>query len=203
MKPLHRPYHIAPLCGASQSHVLWAWSITTTTKPAETAKQVIRLEGATVRLSGDSGDGMQLTNTSAVTGTDVAAFPDLPAKIRKSTPDRLIDNPLHLLSFAIGCEATSVARSIDVHIKHLGHVLRRATEHKGTAFVEVYQDSNVFNDGEFAYATDRQEEAESLIAQVELLSPKKRVGDLDMRSTQARRGLSPKAAMHGPHSNAV
>jgi len=61
-----------------------------------------------------------------------------------------IDNPLHPLSIAIGCEATFVARAIDTEIKHLGEVLKRAAEHQGTAFVEVYQNCNVFNDGAFA-----------------------------------------------------
>ena len=56
---------------------------------------------------------------------------------------------------AIGCEATFVARTIDVHIKHLGMVLERAADHRGTAFIEVYQNCVVFNDGAFDYATDR------------------------------------------------
>jgi 2-oxoglutarate ferredoxin oxidoreductase subunit beta len=66
-----------------------------------------------------------------------------------------IDNPLHPLSIAIGCEATFVARSIDTNIKHLGETLKRAADHLGTAFIEVYQNCNVFNDGAWAYATDR------------------------------------------------
>ncbi len=76
-------------------------------------------------------------------------------KVTKSTPMGAIDNPLHPLSIAIGCEATFVARSIDVNIKHLGVVLQRAAEHNGTAFIEVYQNCNIFNDGAFSYATDR------------------------------------------------
>ncbi|MFK7735558.1 MAG: 2-oxoacid:acceptor oxidoreductase subunit alpha [Pirellulaceae bacterium] len=51
------------------------------------AKQVEVVSGITVRLAGDSGDGMQLlgtqlTNTSALSGNDVATFPDFPAEIR-------------------------------------------------------------------------------------------------------------------------
>lgn len=84
-------------------------------------------------------------------------------KVTKSTPMGAIDNPLHPLSIAIGCEATFVARSIDVHIKHLGNTLRRASQHMGTAFVEVYQNCNVFNDGAFHYATDRNTKAETTI----------------------------------------
>ena len=76
-------------------------------------------------------------------------------KKTKSTPMGAIDNPLHPLSIAIGCEGTFVARSIDTNIKHLGQVLKRAAEHRGTAFIEVYQNCNVFNDGAWEYATDR------------------------------------------------
>jgi pyruvate/2-oxoacid:ferredoxin oxidoreductase beta subunit len=52
-------------------------------------------------------------------------------KVTKSTPMGSIDNPLHPLSIAIGCEATFVARSVDVNIKHLAMVLKRAAEHRG------------------------------------------------------------------------
>jgi 2-oxoglutarate ferredoxin oxidoreductase subunit beta len=84
-------------------------------------------------------------------------------QVTKSTPQGSVDNPLHPLSIAIGCEATFVARSIDVHIKHLGMVLKRAAEHRGTSFVEVYQNCNVFNDGAFNYATDRNLKADNII----------------------------------------
>ncbi len=84
-------------------------------------------------------------------------------KVTKSTPLGSIDNPLHPLSIAIGCEATFVARSIDVNIKHLGATLKRANEHRGTSFVEVYQNCNVFNDGAFGYATDRETKSDTTI----------------------------------------
>ncbi len=73
----------------------------------------------------------------------------------KSTPMGAIDNPLHPLSIAIGCEATFVARSIDTNINHLGEILKRAAQHPGASFVEVYQNCNVFNDGAWDYAKDR------------------------------------------------
>ena len=84
-------------------------------------------------------------------------------KVTKSTPTGSIDNPLHPLSLAVGCEATFVARTIDVNIKHLGMVLKRAAEHRGTAFIEVYQNCNVFNDGAWKYATDRDTKTENVI----------------------------------------
>jgi 2-oxoglutarate ferredoxin oxidoreductase subunit alpha len=61
--------------------------MSTDTPQALAAKQVQVVSGITVRLAGDSGDGMQLlgtqlTNTSALAGNDVATFPDFPAEIR-------------------------------------------------------------------------------------------------------------------------
>ena len=84
-------------------------------------------------------------------------------QVTKSTPTGAIDNPLHPICVAIGCEATFVARSIDVNIKHLTKVLARAAEHKGTSFVEVYQNCNVFNDGAFDYATSRESKADTTL----------------------------------------
>lgn len=84
-------------------------------------------------------------------------------QITKSTPMGAIDNPLHPISIAIGCEATFVARTIDVNIKHLGATLQRAASHKGTAFVEVYQNCVVFNDAAFSYATDRELKADNVL----------------------------------------
>jgi 2-oxoglutarate ferredoxin oxidoreductase subunit beta len=84
-------------------------------------------------------------------------------KVTKSTPAGSVDNPVRPLSVALGCEATFVARSIDVNIKHLAMVLKRAAEHRGTSFVEVYQNCNVFNDGAFEWATDRDTKADQTI----------------------------------------
>jgi 2-oxoglutarate ferredoxin oxidoreductase subunit beta len=84
-------------------------------------------------------------------------------KVTKSTPMGAVDNPLAPLCIAIGCEATFVARSIDTNIKHLGMVLKRAAEHRGVSFVEVYQNCNVFNDGAYDYATNRDTKADTTL----------------------------------------
>ncbi len=84
-------------------------------------------------------------------------------KVTKSTPMGAIDNPLHPVSVAIGCEATFVARTIDANIKHMGMVLARAAAHKGTSFVEIYQNCIVFNDGAFGYATDRDQKFDTVL----------------------------------------
>jgi 2-oxoglutarate/2-oxoacid ferredoxin oxidoreductase subunit beta len=81
----------------------------------------------------------------------------------KSTPYGSVDHPLTPLSVAIGAEATFVARSVDVDIKHLTMVLERAAHHKGTAFVEVYQDCNVFNSKAFEYACNKDVKDENVV----------------------------------------
>ncbi len=75
--------------------------------------------------------------------------------VTKSTPRGSIDHPLSPLSVAIAAEATFVARSIDVNIKHLVETLTRAAGHRGTSFVEVYQNCNVFNDGVWDYMKEK------------------------------------------------
>ena len=68
-----------------------------------------------------------------------------------------LDYPFNPLSVAIGAEATFVARAIDTDRKHLTGILRRAAEHKGTAFVEIYQNCNIFNDGAFDFVREEEE----------------------------------------------
>ncbi len=84
-------------------------------------------------------------------------------KKTKSTPMGSVDFPLHPLSVAIGAEATFVARSIDVNTKHLAYVLERAARHKGTSFVEIYQNCNIFNDMAFEYATGKDTKDETTL----------------------------------------
>src|SRR5438552_9095508 len=76
-------------------------------------------------------------------------------KKTKSTPMGAPDFPIRPISIAIAAEATFAARAIDVDVKHLEYVLERAARHVGTAFVEIYQNCNIFNDGAFEYATDK------------------------------------------------
>ncbi len=70
-------------------------------------------------------------------------------KITKSTPLGSLDHPFNPISVALGAEASFVARTHDMDRKHMIEMFRRAHEHPGAAFVEVYQNCNVFNDGAF------------------------------------------------------
>jgi 2-oxoglutarate/2-oxoacid ferredoxin oxidoreductase subunit beta len=70
-------------------------------------------------------------------------------KITKSTPAGSLDHPFNPVSVALGAEATFVARSLDNERAHLSEILTAAAAHQGTAFVEIYQNCNIFNDGAF------------------------------------------------------
>ncbi|TVQ93712.1 MAG: 2-oxoacid:ferredoxin oxidoreductase subunit beta [Deltaproteobacteria bacterium] len=76
-------------------------------------------------------------------------------KRTKSSPSGVVDPPLNPAAFAIGTGATHVARSVDVLPKHLREALVDAHEHRGSTFLEILQNCNIFNDGAFADYTDR------------------------------------------------
>jgi 2-oxoglutarate/2-oxoacid ferredoxin oxidoreductase subunit beta len=84
-------------------------------------------------------------------------------KKTKSTPMGVIDYPLNPLSVAIASEATFVARSLDIDVKHLGATVQAAAHHKGVSFVEVYQNCNIFNDGAFDYFAERSVRSDNMI----------------------------------------
>jgi len=77
-------------------------------------------------------------------------------KVTKSTPFGSLERPFNPISVALGAEATFVARTMDVERKHLPAVLRRAAAHRGSAFVEIYQNCNIFNDGAFLALTSKE-----------------------------------------------
>jgi 2-oxoglutarate ferredoxin oxidoreductase subunit beta len=84
-------------------------------------------------------------------------------KRTKSTPFGSIDAPFNPLALALGAGASFVARSVDVFLPHLKETLRRAAQHRGTAFVEIYQNCNIFNDKAFAYMTDKEGREEQTV----------------------------------------
>ncbi|GBC81654.1 2-oxoglutarate oxidoreductase subunit KorB [bacterium HR10] len=76
-------------------------------------------------------------------------------KKTKSSPMGTVEPPVNPICLALAAEATFVARSVDRHTDHLAYVLERAARHKGVAFVEVFQNCNIFNDGAFEPFADR------------------------------------------------
>jgi 2-oxoglutarate ferredoxin oxidoreductase subunit beta len=78
-------------------------------------------------------------------------------KVTKSTPYGSVDAPFNPLSVAIGAEATFVARAIDTDKHGVNEVLRGAAAHRGTAFVEILQNCNIYNDGAFDVVREHKE----------------------------------------------
>jgi 2-oxoglutarate ferredoxin oxidoreductase subunit beta len=84
-------------------------------------------------------------------------------KVTKSTPFGSLDHPFNPVALAIGAEATFVARTIDNDRQHLTETLRAAAMHRGAAFVEIYQNCNVFNDGAFDLLREKPQGAHNQI----------------------------------------
>jgi 2-oxoglutarate ferredoxin oxidoreductase subunit beta len=84
-------------------------------------------------------------------------------KVTKSTPFGSLDYPYNPVSLVLGAEASFVARTHDMDRKHMTEIFRRAYEHKGAAFVEVYQNCNVFNDGAFQAINSKDNRASMLV----------------------------------------
>jgi len=79
----------------------------------------------------------------------------------KTSPQGSIDHPIDPVTFALGSGATFVARTIDVDAPHMQAMLKRAHEHRGTAFIEILQNCPVFNDGTWEELQDRKSRVET------------------------------------------
>src|SRR6204780_254335 len=84
-------------------------------------------------------------------------------KVTKSTPFGSLETPFNPISLALGAEATFVARTHDMDRKHMQETFRRAHAHRGAAFVEIYQNCNVFNDGAFEKITAKDNRPDQLV----------------------------------------
>lgn len=84
-------------------------------------------------------------------------------KRTKSTPMGSIDHPFNPCSVALGADATFVARTVDIFVKEQRMVLKEAYEHRGSSFVEILQNCNIFNDGAFAEITPRKVRSDKCI----------------------------------------
>jgi 2-oxoglutarate ferredoxin oxidoreductase subunit beta len=84
-------------------------------------------------------------------------------KKTKTSPMGSLENPLRPLSLAVSAGATFVARTLDRDLKHMEYVLERAARHEGLAFVEIYQNCLIFNDGTFESLTEKETKAETTL----------------------------------------
>ena len=87
-------------------------------------------------------------------------------KITKSSPTGSLDLPFNPISLALGAEASFVARTVDTDRKHLTETLRAASAHKGSAFIEIYQNCPIFNDGAFDLLKDSDTKGAALLQMV-------------------------------------
>lgn len=81
-------------------------------------------------------------------------------QVTKTSPQGVTNEPLNPLTVALASGASFVARAVDKDPNHLSTILKKAYEHPGCSFVEIYQDCNIFNNGafdEFAVKTNRAE----------------------------------------------
>ncbi len=84
-------------------------------------------------------------------------------RVTKTSPMGSVDRPFNPIAFALGCNATFVARTVDNNLKHMEATLLAAAAHKGTSFVEIYQNCVIFNDGAFDAVADKKVRDDRLI----------------------------------------
>ncbi len=84
-------------------------------------------------------------------------------KVTKSSPFGSIDHPFNPSALAMGADGSFVARSMDRDPKHLQEMLKRAHKHRGTSFLEIYQNCNIFNDGAFEIFTEKSSKPEEVL----------------------------------------
>lgn len=84
-------------------------------------------------------------------------------KVTKSTPMGSLDAPFNPLSLALGAGATFVSRTLDKESKHMQDIINQSYKHRGTSFIEIYQNCNIFNDGAFSSLTDRDTKSDTVL----------------------------------------
>ena len=97
-----------------------------------------------------------------------------------STPMGSLDYPFNPPALALGSGGTFIARALDKEVKHLGEMVKESHAHKGTSFLEIYQNCNIFNDGAFSNLTDKDSKLSTRIiledGQPMIFGPEKNLG---------------------------
>ena len=84
-------------------------------------------------------------------------------KVTGSTPMGSLDYPFIPSKLVLGAQAGFVAKTIDIELKHLREMIRRANDYNGTSFIEIYQNCNIFNDHAFSNLTDKETKSDQLL----------------------------------------
>lgn len=79
------------------------------------------------------------------------------AKNTKSSPSGSLEPPIQPLSLVLNAGGTFVARTLDRNVRHLQKTLLQVAAHKGTSFLEIYQNCNIFNDKAFDTFFDKEQ----------------------------------------------
>jgi len=81
----------------------------------------------------------------------------------KATPFGALDNPFNPLALALGAGASFVARTVDTDTKHMARIFKEAAAHKGTSFIEIFQNCVIFNDGVFEDVANKKVRHDKLV----------------------------------------
>jgi 2-oxoglutarate ferredoxin oxidoreductase subunit beta len=84
-------------------------------------------------------------------------------QITKSTPYGSLDRPFSPAKLAFGASATFIARTLDTDSKHMQEIMLEAEMHRGTSFVEIYQNCVIFNDGCHSQYVEKQSREDNTI----------------------------------------
>ncbi|MFV1960452.1 MAG: 2-oxoacid:ferredoxin oxidoreductase subunit beta [Acidimicrobiia bacterium] len=121
-------------------------------------------------------------------------------KTTKSSPFGSIDYPFNPVSLALGAEASFVARTLDMDRNHTQAILKAAYEHQGAAFIEIYQNCNVFNDKAFVQITGKEERVHN---RVDLQNGKPIVFDGGSKAVVIREGQATVVESSSVDPNAI
>ena len=84
-------------------------------------------------------------------------------KVTYSTPMGSLDYPFNPTKLALGAKGAFIAKTIDRDLQHLQSMIKRANDHRGTSFIEIYQNCNIFNDGAFSELTDKETKSDRVL----------------------------------------
>lgn len=84
-------------------------------------------------------------------------------KVTKSSPMGSLDNPFNPMTLALGAGGSFVARTMDRDAKHMQDMISKSHAHKGTSFLEIFQNCNIYNDGAFFLYTEKDTKADNVV----------------------------------------
>ncbi|WED43865.1 2-oxoacid:ferredoxin oxidoreductase subunit beta [Legionella cardiaca] len=127
-------------------------------------------------------------------------------QVTKTSPQGVSNEPINPLTIALASGASFVARAVDKDPNHLASILKKAYEHKGCSFVEIYQDCNIFNNGAFdafAVKTNRAEQTIILEEGAPLIFGAEQQWALDLQDELLQRKIQSEVTYRHDASNFI